>query len=519
MPFDSLVMRAIEARFRRDLMGKMITRIEAGADRLLFTIRGDKPILMVLAPGIQRIHRTLTGRLPKRPLPAWLDQLLPSQIIDISVPPFERIMRIDIRYPGDLGETVPGALIVELAGHLTNLIRLNQDNTVMDAWRRVAPGRPGRTVWPGFPYTPPPVLQNPLTARSPKDLPPWAKEWLKANGSWETLSRDFEEGFLGDGYILSQGGRTEVWVYPQAGYQADPQDLESAIDAVYWDIEQKRALNAAKAQLLAEIKRRQQHLGEKLAHYSIDQLDTGDTLKEQADLYLTYQSQFSPGVLEIQVDGFDGTPTTLTLDENETPAARASRLYRQYKKTKARQQALARIIPTIQHELQYYQRLLEDAEQSHPLSWYQQQFKQQQKGASPNQDRSPFRHFVSSSGMDIWVGKTREDNARLTFQKARPDDIWFHTKQTPGSHVILGSGKSNPPLADLLDAAQLAVFFSSASASSNVPVDYTRRKFVRKRPHGEPGQVLYQREKTLYVTPDAATLKRLGAMSEKLVDD
>ncbi|HZE14261.1 MAG TPA: hypothetical protein VE197_00305, partial [Mycobacterium sp.] len=80
-------------------------------------------------------------------------------------------------------------------------------------------------------------------------------------------------------------------------------------------------------------------------------------------------------------------------------------------------------------------------------------------------------------------------------------------------------GKHNPDLEDLLDAAELAVFFSPAQASSHVPVDYTRRKFVRKQPHAAPGQVLYQREKTLYITPDPDRLRRLGAVSEKLIDD
>lgn len=83
----------------------------------------------------------------------------------------------------------------------------------------------------------------------------------------------------------------------------------------------------------------------------------------------------------------------------------------------------------------------------------------------------------------------------------------------------MATGKKNPNLEDLLDAAQLAVYFSAAKNSSSVPVDYTRRKWVRKRPHGEPGQVLYQREKTLYITPDPDRLKRLGAMREKLWEE
>lgn len=176
--------------------------------------------------------------------------------------------------------------------------------------------------------------------------------------------------------------------------------------------------------------------------------------------------------------------------------------------------------PQVRQERDQIRRQLEQLSVPHALEWYREHLKKTPVGATGGgAPGGPFREFKSLSGFPIWVGKTREDNAALTFKKARPDDIWFHTKQTPGSHVILATGKKNPNLEDLLDAAQLAVYFSAAKNSSSVPVDYTRRKWVRKRPHGEPGQVLYQREKTLYITPDPDRLKRLGAMREKLWEE
>lgn len=120
--------------------------------------------------------------------------------------------------------------------------------------------------------------------------------------------------------------------------------------------------------------------------------------------------------------------------------------------------------------------------------------------------------------MEIWVGRTAIENQELTFRAARPDDLWFHVKQYPGSHVLLRCGKTPPRPEDIDDAAQLAALYSRAGKGSQVAVDFTARKFVRKRPHAEPGAVLYTRERTLYVTPDAEALRRLGAVNS-LVDD
>lgn len=525
MPFDALTMRAVEARWQQDLVGLTCVRMAIGRDRLLLTLKAsDGPVnlLIVLQPGIQRLHRTSRANLAdKRPLSPWLQKIVPFRIRNLSVPPFERIMRLSIEHGGDWGEPVAATLVVELAGHLTNLILLDRDDRVIDAWRKIAPGRPGRTVWPKLNYQSPPAPPNPTATHRIADLPPWAKTWLAEGGTFEQLQRDWQDGFPGSAWVLSNRDAEDVWVYPVAGYQATPvDDLERALDAVYSRREHKRQEEQLKSQLINQVQSRITHLGEKIGQYRQDRMEDGEKWKNLGDLWLTYQYAFKTdhALKELAVGGFDGRPVTLALEEGKTPADQAADAYRRYKKIKARQAALERLIPVLEAERHELQDLIQDAQDPHPLDWYRDQLKTA-GSRTESVDRSPFRHFKSLHGLDIWVGRNRDENAKLTFQKARPDDIWFHAKQAPGSHVVLGSGKTNPDLEDLLDAAELAVFFSSAQASSNVPVDYTRRKFVRKRPHAEPGQVLYQREKTLYMTPDLDRLRRLGAVREKLIGD
>src|SRR5699024_396453 len=113
--------------------------------------------------------------------------------------------------------------------------------------------------------------------------------------------------------------------------------------------------------------------------------------------------------------------------------------------------------------------------------------------------------FMSSNGITIFVGKNNKQNEYVTQKVARQDDYWLHTKDIPGSHVII---RSNQPDEDtLLEAAQLAAYYSQAGQSSSVPVDYTRIRYVKKPNGAKPGFVTYSEQKTLNVTPKRLSQK------------
>lgn len=112
--------------------------------------------------------------------------------------------------------------------------------------------------------------------------------------------------------------------------------------------------------------------------------------------------------------------------------------------------------------------------------------------------------YTTSGGSRILVGRSPAENAELTFKIARPDDLWFHTQQIPGAHVILQRDDKTPaPLEDVLAAAGLAAFYSKAKASPKVTVDYTLRKYVRKQPAAPPGLVFYTNPNSVHVAPSA----------------
>jgi predicted ribosome quality control (RQC) complex YloA/Tae2 family protein len=132
---------------------------------------------------------------------------------------------------------------------------------------------------------------------------------------------------------------------------------------------------------------------------------------------------------------------------------------------------------------------------------YRKEDKKKNKTSKPH-------HFVSSDGIHIYVGKNNIQNDFLTLKFADKQDIWMHTKNIPGSHVIL---KNNGKISDMAleEAATLAAFYSKAKESTKVPVDYTEVKNVKKPSGSKPGMVIYYTNKTIYVDPKKLELDKV----------
>ena len=118
-------------------------------------------------------------------------------------------------------------------------------------------------------------------------------------------------------------------------------------------------------------------------------------------------------------------------------------------------------------------------------------------------------HFISQDGFDIYVGKNNIQNDELTLKFARPRDIWMHTKNIPGSHVIIVANGQTIPDTTLNEGAMLSAFYSKAKNSSKVPVDYTEKKNVKKPNGSKPGFVIYETNKTAYITTSEEEIKKI----------
>ena len=135
--------------------------------------------------------------------------------------------------------------------------------------------------------------------------------------------------------------------------------------------------------------------------------------------------------------------------------------------------------------------------------------KYSKKGASRKQKPSKPMHYISSDGMDIFVGKNNVQNDYLTTKFADSSDIWMHTKKIPGSHVIIKNNNNSVSDITIMEAASLCAYYSKARSSSNVPVDYTEKKNVKKPSGAKPGMVVYYTNKTVYITPNEGMINEL----------
>ena len=115
-------------------------------------------------------------------------------------------------------------------------------------------------------------------------------------------------------------------------------------------------------------------------------------------------------------------------------------------------------------------------------------------------------HIKLSQGVDLYIGKNNKQNDYVTFSVGGPRDLWLHTKDIPGSHVIMKCEHGKPAAEELALAVQLAAYFSKARTGSNVPVDCVERRYVKKPAGSKPGFVIFTNQKTYYATPDEQAL-------------
>ena len=207
----------------------------------------------------------------------------------------------------------------------------------------------------------------------------------------------------------------------------------------------------------------------------------------------------------------------IEMDQRLTVAENIQAYYHRYNKLKRARSLLDEQIVSCGESIRYLESVeaslavsstlseLEDIKAELTAQGYLKSTKKKKASLKPSK---PFI-FTASDGTEILVGKNNYQNDRLTFKTADRDDVWLHTKDIPGSHVILRTEGAAPSDEALLLAADLAAHFSQAAGSSNIPVDYTLCRYVKKPSGAKPGFVIFTNQKTLYRTPDDKALQSI----------
>ncbi|MGI6711591.1 MAG: Rqc2 family fibronectin-binding protein [Bacillota bacterium] len=294
--------------------------------------------------------------------------------------------------------------------------------------------------------------------------------------------------------------------------------ISEALDYFYQTKELQNLFSSRQRELTKIIKNETVRVEKKLSLQSMKLLEAEDAEKFKffGELITANLHRLSQGIEKATLDDFyrPGQTVEVLFDPTLTPIGNAQLYFKKYNKAKSSKTLIQEQIDKGREELNYLESVLSSIEHSESLkdldeiraelvdSGYLKEKSPQRRG-KPEKDSPQPLSFTSKDGYSILVGKNNKQNDLLTQRIAHKNDLWLHAKNIPGSHVIIRKKPGTEiPFSTIEEAAKLAAFFSKARNSSQVPVDYTIVRQVKK-PHGaKPGMVIYFEQKTLYVTPE-----------------
>lgn len=566
MPFDGVVTRAVTYELQRQLIGGRITKIhQPTTTELQLTIRhkGKNHLLLLsVHPNYARFHLT-NDRLTNPETPPMFcmhlrKYLHGGSINDIRQDELERIVTFTIRARDEIGDETIKHLIIELMGRHSNILLVDEQKSyIIDCIKHVSSMQNRyRALLPGQPYIKPPTQNklNPLVI----DGEDFIKR-LDFNAG--KLDQQIVSNFMGISPFLAKEIVRRAHLGHMKEYKEKFLQFQSLINNHNYDMAIYRFANREDFHVLpisAKVDEKQTFTTTQamLDHYFVGKAER-DRIKQQAkdlqrlikneldkcerklnihqrtinrakraeqyqrfgELLTAHLYLVKKGDTNITViDYYDPEQRKIDipLQEDLTPSENAQRYFTRYRKLKASEKVVNREIQKTKIEIEYLQRLLQQIEsaRTEDLDDIREELRNEgylrkQKQPKRKQKKKPTPQlFVSTDGTEIYVGKNNRQNEYLTHRFANRNDIWLHTKDIPGSHVILRS--NNPSEQTLYEAAQLAAYYSQAKHSASVPVDYTLVKYVKKPTGAKPGFVIYTEEKTLFVTPKRDVIHQLA---------
>lgn len=483
----------------------------------------------------------------------------------------ERIITLSFTATSEMGDTVNLDMAIELMGRYANIVVINGEGKIIDALKRIdADASSVRQLLPGLTYKLPPNKENPnLITQAQQvldkvfefDAPVNSAFMKSCQGIGPVIAREIAFRSLGGkevygnsleenqkaAVITTVGKVLEYYHHPQYTTIFDAQGMPCEFSFLpltqYIGFEQKQ--HATLGGLLDEYysqKDKSERLRQKgkdlhkLTQNLVDRTQRKQIARREelvdsidSDRYRLYGELLTAniykaqrGMKSVEVNNYyTNTDITIPLDIRMNATQNAQKYYKEYKKRQTAVKMLSKLIAEGDMELEYLKTVayaIADAQLESELmairselhqSGYIKYYKQKEKKQKP-QD---FIRYVSSDGFLILVGRNNLQNDKLTLKTARGRDLWFHTKNAPGSHVVVVSEGEDIPASTQNEAAMLAVVHSSQKGSTKVAVDYTFIKNVKKTNDLKPGMVIYDTNETAYVTPDMQILSKLEKKS------
>ncbi len=567
MPLDAICLQAVVAELRPQLVGLRIDKVQQPArDQIVFVLRG-KRLLLNAGAGAPRIQLTETLRDNPAEPPMFCmllrKHLAGARISDLTQPPLERLIRLELDASDELGRTGRRTLVLEAMGRRSNLILLDGEGRIIDCLRRVDTDlSANRPVLPGLYYEPPAAAGRlPVS----EETAPGFSEKFYAAPSEHTLDKFLLDNYFGlsplmarelafqaagdtDKRIFEMDGPSSLWQtveafctrvreerftpvcllrdgkpldfacvpvkqYGSAAEYVEFGSFSALMDFFYEAREKQERARQRGADLQKAAATARDRLRRKLAMQEKEYAETQnrDRLRICGDLITANLYRMERGVARLECENYyaDNALVSIPLDPLLTPQQNAAKYYKRYTKAKTAEKYLRIQMEQAAHDLEYMESVLAEiaqAETEQDFSDIRTELqeagflKKQGKKKVQKRASSPWEYHTSG-GLRVLVGRNNRQNDQLTLKSANRRDIWLHTQKIHGSHVILCTGGAEPPEQDLLEAAQLAAWYSQARESANVPVDYTEVRNVKKPSGARPGMVIYNTCRTVFVTP------------------
>lgn len=302
------------------------------------------------------------------------------------------------------------------------------------------------------------------------------------------------------------------------------ESISSIIESFYSNKDAKERINQRASDFKKSISIKLDRLYNKLKKQELELKESDNAIiyKVKGELITSYIYMVEKGMKSVEVQNFyDENCSTVKIDLNPnlTPSENAQKYFKKYTKLKHAKKEISAQVELSLEEINYLENIMLSVDNCDNLAELNDIKEELQKlgymrgkvksKKEKNTLTTKPNEFLSSDGFTILVGKNNKQNDFLTLRVANNDDLWMHTKNIPGSHVIIKSDGKGIPESTVFEGAMLAAFFSKSKMSAQVPVDYTLKKNVKKPNGSKPGMVIYETNSTIYVTPSEELVVKL----------
>lgn len=550
MSFDGFFLHHIVEELRSELVNGRIQKINQPFEQeLVLQIRSNRQshrLLLSAHPVFGRIQLTQTTfENPAQPstfimvLRKYLQGALIESIEQVEN---DRIVEITVSNKNEIGDHIQATLIIEIMGKHSNILLVDKSShKILEVIKHVGFSQNSyRTLLPGSTYIAPPSTEslNPFTIKDEKLFEILQTQELTAKNLqslFQGLGRDtanelerilVSEKLSAFRNFFNQETKpclteTSFSPVPFANQVGEPfANLSDLLDTYYKDKAERDRVKQQASALIRRVENELQKNRHKLKKQEKELLatDNAEEFRQKGELLTTFLHQVPNDQDQVILDNYyTNQPIMIALDKALTPNQNAQRYFKRYQKLKEAVKYLTDLIEETKATILYLESVETVLNQAglEEIAEIREELIQtgfiRRRQREKIQKRKKLEQYLASDGKTIiYVGRNNLQNEELTFKMARKEELWFHAKDIPGSHVVI-SGNLDPSDAVKTDAAELAAYFSQGRLSNLVQVDMIEVKKLNKPTGGKPGFVTYTGQKTLRVTPDS---KKIASMKK-----